>query len=356
MDFDLTDEQQATIEVAAKLLADKSTPDGLRALEQRRRPALRPRPVGGHGRRRTARHRGARGARRRRARACSSSASCCEEVGRRTAPVPALATLAFGGLPVARFGTAEQQAALAARLAAGTLVPDRGAGRAARRPAGADHGTAKPDGDGWVLDGTQDQRAGRADRRPLARAGRHRRRTASACSSSRPTPRASTRTAPGHDHRHARCAGDARRGAGRRRRRPRPDRRRRSVLRWLRRARHRRRLRGDGGPDRRGGAHHRRVHDQPRAVRPADRHLPGGGPAGRRRLRRQPRHPAHDAPGGVALSAGRTRPAARSRSPSTGPSPAASGSSTRPPTCTAASASTATTRCTATSCWPSSSS
>ena len=35
MDFDLTDEQEATAEAATKLLADKSTPESLRAVEQR---------------------------------------------------------------------------------------------------------------------------------------------------------------------------------------------------------------------------------------------------------------------------------------------------------------------------------
>ena len=34
MDFDLSDEQQATIDVAAKLLGDKSTPEAIRAVEQ----------------------------------------------------------------------------------------------------------------------------------------------------------------------------------------------------------------------------------------------------------------------------------------------------------------------------------
>ena len=33
MDFDLTDEQQATIDVAAKLLGDKATPEAVRAVE-----------------------------------------------------------------------------------------------------------------------------------------------------------------------------------------------------------------------------------------------------------------------------------------------------------------------------------
>jgi len=77
-----------------------------------------------------------------------------EEVGRRTAPVPALASLAFAGLPVARFGSPDQQAALLPPLAAGTsvltaaLVEPLGD---PLRPAT----TARSDGDGWVLDGTK---------------------------------------------------------------------------------------------------------------------------------------------------------------------------------------------------------
>jgi alkylation response protein AidB-like acyl-CoA dehydrogenase len=77
-----------------------------------------------------------------------------EEVGRRTAPVPALAALALGGLPVARWGTAEQQGAILPGLVAGTTVVTA----ALVEPLGdplRPSTTARRDGDGWVLDGTR---------------------------------------------------------------------------------------------------------------------------------------------------------------------------------------------------------
>src|SRR5437588_12270043 len=121
MDFDLTEEQQATAEVAAKLLADKATPDAIRAVEDG--DDLRvdrvlwsaladagllgiavPEAHGGAG---------------------LGVLEVClvlEEVGRRTAPVPALAVLGFGVPALARFGSGEQQAASLPGVAAGTTV------------------------------------------------------------------------------------------------------------------------------------------------------------------------------------------------------------------------------------------
>jgi len=113
VDFDLTDEQQATIDVAGKLLGDKAAPDAIRALEQRDDMRFDrdlwaamadagllgiavPEAHGGAG---------------------LGVLELClvlEEVGRHTAPVPALAALALGALPV-------------------------GGARAARRPAPAHH-------------------------------------------------------------------------------------------------------------------------------------------------------------------------------------------------------------------------
>jgi 3-oxocholest-4-en-26-oyl-CoA dehydrogenase beta subunit len=157
VDFDLTDEQQATIDVAAKLLGDKATPDAIRALE--RTDDLRfdralwaamadagllgiavPADQGGAG---------------------LGVLELClvlEEVGRRAAPVPALAALALGGLPVARFGSDAQRAALLPGLAAGTTVltaalveplgtPLRPSTTATPDPAGG--------GAGWALEGTR---------------------------------------------------------------------------------------------------------------------------------------------------------------------------------------------------------
>lgn len=75
------------------------------------------------------------------------------EVGRNVAPVPALATLVLGALPVARFGSDEQQARLLPGVVDGTRfltaaleepgIPD------IRRPAT----TARAEGDAWVLGG-----------------------------------------------------------------------------------------------------------------------------------------------------------------------------------------------------------
>ena len=100
------------------------------------------------------------------------------------------------------------------------------------------------------------------------------------------------------------------------------------------------RLRGGPGAD-------GRVHQDAGAVRQAHRHVPGGRPAGRRRLRRhrgasgsRPGRPPRGWPPGCP-------PRPRWRWPSTGRPRAASGSCTPPRTSTAASASTATTRCTA---------
>src|SRR4030095_7692120 len=77
-----------------------------------------------------------------------------EEVGRRTAPVPALATLALGALPVARWGTAEQRAALLPGLVAGTTVLTAALVEPLGDPARPTI-TARRDGGDWVLDGVR---------------------------------------------------------------------------------------------------------------------------------------------------------------------------------------------------------
>ncbi|HEX5945364.1 MAG TPA: acyl-CoA dehydrogenase family protein [Acidimicrobiales bacterium] len=153
MDFDLSDEQQATIDVAAKLLGDKATPDAIRELE--RRDDLRfdrdlwaamadagllgiavPAEYGGAGL------------------GVLELALVLEEVGRHTAPVPALAALALGGLPVGRWGTEQQRATLLPEVVAGTTVLTA----ALVEP----HGdplhpsvTARRDGDGWIVSGAR---------------------------------------------------------------------------------------------------------------------------------------------------------------------------------------------------------
>ena len=80
-----------------------------------------------------------------------------EEVGRRTAPVPALAALALGGLPVARWGSDAQQAAILPGLAAGTTVVTAALVEPLGDPFAPSTTARRADGDrdGWVLDGVR---------------------------------------------------------------------------------------------------------------------------------------------------------------------------------------------------------
>ncbi|MGH9112971.1 MAG: acyl-CoA dehydrogenase family protein, partial [Acidimicrobiales bacterium] len=126
MDFDLTEEQQATAEVAARLVGDRATPAAIRAVENAGRAvdivdiddvddaddiydiddaddqrfdralwaAMADAGLLGIA---VPANRGGAGL------GVLELCLVLEEVGRRTAPVPALAALAFGGLPVARF-------------------------------------------------------------------------------------------------------------------------------------------------------------------------------------------------------------------------------------------------------------
>jgi alkylation response protein AidB-like acyl-CoA dehydrogenase len=153
MDFDLTDEQQATIDVVAKLLGDKATPEAIRAVEQAddvrfdRDLWAAMADAGLLGIAVPTEHGGA-------GLGVLELALVLEEVGRRTAPVPALAALALGGLPMAQWGSAVQQEAYLPGLAAGTTVPTA----ALVEPLGDPHRpstTACREGDGWVLDGTR---------------------------------------------------------------------------------------------------------------------------------------------------------------------------------------------------------
>ena len=154
MDFDLSDEQQATIDVAAKLLGDKSTPDAIRLVEQAddrrfdRDLWAAMADAGLLGIAVPAEHGGA-------GLGVLDLAMVLEEVGRRTTPVPALATLALGALPVARFGTPDQQAALLPGVVAGTTVLTAALAEPLAGPGRPTTVTARRDGDAWVLDGTR---------------------------------------------------------------------------------------------------------------------------------------------------------------------------------------------------------
>ncbi|MGI8662869.1 MAG: acyl-CoA dehydrogenase family protein [Acidimicrobiales bacterium] len=121
MDFDLTDEQSATAEAAAKLLLDKSSPERIRVVERAGdvvfdRELWRamaeagllgiavPDGQGGAGL------------------TILEAALVLQEVGRRTAPVPALAGIGFATPTLAAYGSPAQKAAVLPGVADGTIV------------------------------------------------------------------------------------------------------------------------------------------------------------------------------------------------------------------------------------------
>ncbi len=76
-----------------------------------------------------------------------------EEQGRRVAPVPLYASLVLGGLPIAEFGTAEQQQAYLAPLASGTCRLSAAIAEVGMNAALATSVACEPRGDGYVLNG-----------------------------------------------------------------------------------------------------------------------------------------------------------------------------------------------------------
>jgi alkylation response protein AidB-like acyl-CoA dehydrogenase len=77
-----------------------------------------------------------------------------EQVGRTVAPVPVLPSIVLGALPVAEFGTAAQQQALLPGAAGGETILTAALveeGTDPTRPTT----TARPDGDGWRVDGVK---------------------------------------------------------------------------------------------------------------------------------------------------------------------------------------------------------
>ena len=77
-----------------------------------------------------------------------------EQVGRTTAPLPVLATVVMGALPVAEFGSAEQRSELLPAVVAGDLVLTAALVEFGTEPA-RPMTTAQRDGDGWRLDGVK---------------------------------------------------------------------------------------------------------------------------------------------------------------------------------------------------------
>jgi alkylation response protein AidB-like acyl-CoA dehydrogenase len=150
MDFALTDSQQTVRALAAELLADRCTPENLRAVEDAGDydttlwktladagllGVAVPEEHGGLGL------------------GLRELTLLLEETGRTAAHVPLLA-VAQGVSAVVRHGTAEQQAALLPDVAAGSSILTA----ALSEPLGdelAPSTTARSEGDGWVLEGTK---------------------------------------------------------------------------------------------------------------------------------------------------------------------------------------------------------
>lgn len=150
MDFELSDEQQAISDLAARILTDKFTHERLKEIEAGAAPTdewqaladagmvgiALPESVGGGGF------------------GIFEAGLVLEQVGRAVAPVPYLSTVVFGALPIAAFGTDEQQQRLLPHVVAGTMtltaaLVESGHGIAALNPST----TAERDGDGWRLSG-----------------------------------------------------------------------------------------------------------------------------------------------------------------------------------------------------------
>jgi alkylation response protein AidB-like acyl-CoA dehydrogenase len=76
-----------------------------------------------------------------------------EEQGRRVAPVPLFSTLVLGGLPIARFGSDEQQQRWLQGMVAGEVKLSAAIADLGMNPAMQTTVTASREGDSWVLNG-----------------------------------------------------------------------------------------------------------------------------------------------------------------------------------------------------------
>ncbi|MCU1356019.1 MAG: Acyl-CoA dehydrogenase [Acidimicrobiales bacterium] len=155
MDFTLSDEQVAIRDLAARILTEQLPPERLREIEtsddewfardvwaELAKADLLgiclPEAHGGGGY------------------GFFELALILEQAGKAVAPLPLHATLALGALPIAHFGSADQQAALLPLVASGDLVltaalSEGGIGYPPEVPATA----ATRDGDGWKISGTK---------------------------------------------------------------------------------------------------------------------------------------------------------------------------------------------------------
>ena len=154
MDFALTDEQTAIRDLAARILTEQITPDRVREIEHSDQwfapdtwselakadllGLCLPEAHGGGGY------------------GFFELALILDQVGRTVAPLPVLPTLVLGALPIAEFGTEEQQAQWLPGVAAGGVIltaalSEGGDGLPPAVPATM----ATPNGDGWRLKGVK---------------------------------------------------------------------------------------------------------------------------------------------------------------------------------------------------------
>ncbi|MFP6640118.1 MAG: acyl-CoA dehydrogenase family protein [Myxococcota bacterium] len=76
-----------------------------------------------------------------------------EEAGRALAPVPLLATLVYGALPIAEFGSPSQRKKWLPGVATGDTILTAALEELGSRRPGEPHTKATADGDAWILDG-----------------------------------------------------------------------------------------------------------------------------------------------------------------------------------------------------------
>jgi alkylation response protein AidB-like acyl-CoA dehydrogenase len=153
MDFAYTPEQDALRELARTILSEHVTHDGLKALEAKKEwyhtGAWRelakarllgvavPEEFGGSGL------------------GMVELAILLEEVGRAVAPVPVLASLVLGALPVTQFGSVEQKRRLLPGVATGDTVLTAALVELGSDDPSRPSTTATRDGTGWRLDGVK---------------------------------------------------------------------------------------------------------------------------------------------------------------------------------------------------------
>ncbi len=153
MRYELSEDQAAIRELAGRILGDKVTNERLRSMERAGEPfaadawaelakadllgiAL-PEAVGGGGY------------------DLLGAALVLEQVGRAVAPVPYLATVVLGALPIAEFGDEAQRSRLAEVIAGDLLLSAALLEGVGSLPPPQPATTATRDGDGWVLSGAK---------------------------------------------------------------------------------------------------------------------------------------------------------------------------------------------------------